>query len=181
MRGEEQEQRSGPPSGQAHLRLRQAEGGGQLHPLGRGQVALDLESLLQARQLRVREHRARFAAAAVLPRQLRVRRVREQRRDRHPCREKSRPVGRTPSRASNPRSTPLLWPGQLPQPLVATSPLLAPKPLESRPFSGHEGRAGGGGDNKNTAWRSSGSHLETQTINSRKNGKEHYKIDRKTF
>lgn len=37
----------------SHLRLRQAEGRGQLHPLWRGQVALDLESFLQAGKLRV--------------------------------------------------------------------------------------------------------------------------------
>lgn len=74
----------GPPPPPAHLRLGQAEGRGQLHPLGRGQVALDLESLLQAGELRVRENRASFAAAAVLPRQLGVLGVREQRRDRHP-------------------------------------------------------------------------------------------------
>lgn len=74
----------GPPWGLAHLRLGQAERCGQLHPLWRGQVALDLESLLQARQLRVGEHGACFAAAAMLPGELRVRGVREQRRDRHP-------------------------------------------------------------------------------------------------
>lgn len=84
----------GPPPPPAHLRLGQAEGRGQLHPLRRGQVPLDLESLLQARELRVREDRASFAASAVLPRQLCVLGMREQRRDRHACGEKSSQAGR---------------------------------------------------------------------------------------
>lgn len=73
----------------AHLSLGEAEGCGQLHPLWCRQIALDFKPFLQAGELRVRKHGASFAAAAVLPRQLRMLRVREQRRDRHPYRDKS--------------------------------------------------------------------------------------------
>lgn len=51
-----------------YLRLGQAQRGGQLHSLWRGQVPLDLESLLQAGQLRVGEDRPGLPAPAVLPR-----------------------------------------------------------------------------------------------------------------
>lgn len=66
-----------------YLRLGEAEGRGQLHPLGSGQVPLDLKPLLQAGELRVGEHGAGFAAAAMLPGQLGVSVVLEQRWHRH--------------------------------------------------------------------------------------------------
>lgn len=66
-----------------YLRLGEAEGRGQLHPLGCGQVPLDLEALLQAGELRVGEHGAGFAAAAMLPGQLGVSVVLEKRWHRH--------------------------------------------------------------------------------------------------
>lgn len=84
-----------------YLRLGEAEGRGQLHPLGGGQVPLDLEPLLQAGELRVGEHGAGFAAAAVLPGQLGVSVVLEKRWHRHSWGD----TGRTPT---------LRW-GKIPQ------------------------------------------------------------------
>lgn len=55
-----------------YLGLGEAESRGQLHPFGRGEVALDLKPLLQTGELRVGENGAGFAAAAVLPGQLGV-------------------------------------------------------------------------------------------------------------
>lgn len=133
---------------QAHLRLGQAERRGQLHPLRRGQVALDLEPLLQTRQLRVGEHGARFAAAAVLPGQLGVRRGREQRGDRHPCGQKAA-QGAEPGHAGPPRSLPLSR-----APVSASYPhsaLLVPELLEA-PRAWR--RWGWGQGHKAGAWRS---------------------------
>ena len=53
-------------SGEPDLGLGEAELGGELHPLGRGQVLLHLKALLQTIQLLVAEHGAGLAAAAVL-------------------------------------------------------------------------------------------------------------------
>lgn len=55
-----------------YLGLGEAERRGQLHPLGRGEVPLNLKPLLQAGELRVGENGAGFAAAAMLPGQLGV-------------------------------------------------------------------------------------------------------------
>lgn len=68
--GKEGTEQPGPPG---YLRLGEAQRRGQLHALRRGQVALDLEALLQARELRVGEDGAGLAAAAVLAGQLGVR------------------------------------------------------------------------------------------------------------
>lgn len=66
-----------------HLRLGQAERRGQLHPLRRGQIPLDLKALLQAGQLRVGENRPSLPPSAVLPRQVCV--VLEERGHLHSC------------------------------------------------------------------------------------------------
>lgn len=83
------------PTAPAHLSLGETEGCGQLHTLWCRQVALDFKPFLQAGELRVRKHGASFAAAAMLPRQLRMLRVREQCRDWHPYRDKSSSLDRT--------------------------------------------------------------------------------------
>lgn len=70
-----------------YLRLGEAEGGGQFDALRRGKVALDLEALLQAGQLRIGEDGARFPTAAVLARQLGVRVWLEEGGHRHHCME----------------------------------------------------------------------------------------------
>ena len=64
-----------------YLCLREVEGGCEVDPLGRGEVALRLEAALQPAQLRVREHRPRLPPpTAVLPRL-----AREQRGERQAC------------------------------------------------------------------------------------------------
>lgn len=86
-----------------YLRLGEAERRGQLHPLWRGEIALDLEALLQTGELRVGEDGAGLAAAAVLPGQLGVSVVREQRRHRHSCGDTRRGPGLRPTGAGQQR------------------------------------------------------------------------------
>lgn len=86
-----------------YLGLGEAESRGQLHPLGRGEVALDLEALLQAGELRVGEDGAGFAAAAVLPGQLGGGVGLEQGRHRHSWGDTRRTPGLRPASPSHPR------------------------------------------------------------------------------